>query len=1170
MNTCFIFINTHFYTTHRALVALINEVKPGVAPDVSKLDPTKRQYNCNLAINIAFNHLKIPKLISANNLCRSTIDELSIITYLSYFRDPARARLLKWVRKMLPQFDISNFLTDWTDGRAYAALTNKCFPGILSQYVSLEKENAQSNIQLVLQTIKRKLGITPNFTARKMSSGKVDELQVMTIIMRIRDGRLQPLPDEIVVSGPGIQEAAIGKATYFSIDTAQAGPGKLTVEAIHTPGGRKADCSFEKDDRVVTVSYSPDYAGKLTINVQWSGVHVPNSPFQVRVSDSMMVKIVDFDHHRRVVHVNKPIELSLNTDRAGQGTLTAHLKYSSEAPIPAEVIRIPNSVTKLRYIPPKCGQAVLHVFWNEEELNHLTIAYTVLDIASYEVLSKPETRLYRVLEDIKFSIQIKGAGNLNALNMTAILEGDEAQVPLRFDVVDGYTGHAIFRPTLAGRYSIEIACIDQLVHGSPFSVDVVDPSQCKPLGSFPKYLQLNQPHTFEIDMRDAGRGALTFECEEHQAAATTFEVNSSPPDYLGISKVEVTPLREGRQLLTLKFQGTEIPGCPFHTFICDPSRCRVSGEVLEKRSAMIGKVIRFQVTVDPIGGLKPSIKATGPSAKYTPAIRETNQNVYTVQFTPWEIGTHDISITYGDFHIPNSPFLVSVTTFNSATCSATGSGLQQAFTGIPAQFIVLAKQEGLLKDGTLKIKVKGVVNDTECKIRGRDNHDGSYNIAYLVPNPGAYLISIFANDNPIPGSPFRLTALPGPTANKCRMYGPILQPNAVLTIGNPMDFSVDASAAGVGALSVKAIGPGGTQARVYLAKGNKKGIHNIKLDPIRHGKYRVSVKWSEEHIPGSPFMLKIYPGADASKCRAYGPGLEDGHVGRASSFMIETRDAGAGTLQVRLHGVRDAFKIDIKPVDQRDIRTLKANYNPRKPGDYLVTIKWSEKHIPGSPFRVRIMGDIIVTDSPNLALKATPRDESLNPIAEEVDEENWGDEEDDGEMANPNVPAQSAASKRKKKKKNKKSSSKEETATSSANPTTSQEQNNPENAIPMFNPTSRVTYKDAFVGGASESINKKVKGGKFFKTMKGGKGAPSKSASTSVLPRAKMITFSGLQQLQKQSLPQSSPYFSARDYYAPTGGPPPMAQMNGIRGLPHKPSLRSWNSDSGAGRRRYK
>ena len=70
-------------------------------------------------------------------------------------------------------------------------------------------------------------------------------------------------------------------------------------------------------------------------------------------------------------------------------------------------------------------------------------------------------------------------------------------------------------------------------------------------------------------------------------------------------------------------------------------------------------------------------------------------------------------------------------------------------------------------------------------------------------------------------------------------------------------------------------------------------------------------------------------------------------MGSPGIFIVETRDAGAGTLQVRLHGVKDAFKIDIKPRDPSDIRTLEANYHATKPGDYLITIKWSDVHIPG-------------------------------------------------------------------------------------------------------------------------------------------------------------------------------------------------------------------------------
>ena len=87
-------------------------------------------------------------------------------------------------------------------------------------------------------------------------------------------------------------------------------------------------------------------------------------------------------------------------------------------------------------------------------------------------------------------------------------------------------------------------------------------------------------------------------------------------------------------------------------------------------------------------------------------------------------------------------------------CIATGSGLQRAFTGIPAVFVVRAKQEGLLRDGKLQIKVQQVENNVECKVRAHDIGNGSYKVAYLVHSTGAHLISILENDKHISGSPF--------------------------------------------------------------------------------------------------------------------------------------------------------------------------------------------------------------------------------------------------------------------------------------------------------------------------------------------------------------------------------------------------------------------------------
>ena len=1078
-------------------MALINEVKPGVGPDVSTLDPTKRKNNCTLAIQIARNHIKIPALIAPENLSNPNIDDLSVMTYLSYFCDPAQIRLLKWVRRMIPSITIHNLTTDWLDGRAFAALIDACFPGTFPDWTTLQKETPAENINKVFSIAKKRLGIQPNFTAAELANSEIEELKVITYILRIRNGQLKALPEEILVSGPGILKATAGRQTHFEIDTTQAGPGRLYIDAFYEDGKKVKFSLREKLPGIVTLTYTPEEPGTVNFDITWSDIQIPKSPFSVKVTDSALVKIIDFEHHERLVQVNTPIKLKLNTKSAGQGIINAHLKYDKDPPIQAKVSTFSDSTATLEYTPPKAGNPVLHVFWNGEELTHLTITYTVVDNQLYRVSSMPKENVYRTFDHTSFSVQSQGLP-LEILQMTAIL-GD-VQIPITFKTIEGNVGHASFTPTLPGVYSIEVACINKLVQGSPFTVKVADPSRCKLLGSVPKYLKFGEPHEFRVNTKDAGVGETEFQCTEKQTK-TVFRSNSHPLNSEGLQLLAVTPLKCGEFLVGIKFHDSHIPGSPFRVVVCDPSRCQVIGDLADRKTGIVGNPIRFKIIVsDASEGIKPVVKAIGPSAKYSAEIRTTDDKTYAVQFTPWEIGTHEISITYGSYHIPHSPFLAAVMGFDSNICSASGTGLQEALTGVPSQFMVLAKQSNLLEDGTLQIRVAGVVNKVECKVRIRDNKNGTYNVAYMTQIPGAYLITVLAGGQQIPGSPFRLTAQPGPKAEMCRMYGPALDPDAILTIGKPIDFTVDTAEAGKGQLTVKAVGPQGAQARVFIAKGDTAGLHDVKLDPVRHGKYRVSVKWSGRHIHGSPFLLKIFPGADASKCKAFGPGLEDGFVGQASTFTIETRDAGAGTLKVRLHGVKDAFKIEIKPCDQRDVRTLQARYDPRKPGEYLVAIRWSDVHVPGSPFRVKITGEAINDDSDECT--PTPRDQDLPIIAEE-------DEEDEHEETSP---------KTEKKKENRKKHNRVQFVPVVPVSMVPPNYIDPRN-MPIFNPGAgyRTPYQVAFM--PPTSIKQKGRGKKPRKEIHTvSSGSPTKGeSSTTSLPPMKMMTFSNLQQVRKHA-----------------------------------------------------
>ena len=997
-----------------------------------------------------------------------------MITYISYFVELARVKLLKWVRKALPRISINNFTSDWHNGRYFSALINSCFPGTLSHWMKMSSENALKNITEVHEVCTKKFGINPSFSISDLSDGKIEELQIMTLIMQIRNSELKSLPEAVVVNGPGLDKAQVGKETSFFIDTTEAGPGKLYIDLYYEDGKKIKFRLKEKVSGVLTLTYTPQSPGKVTFDILWSDIPVPNSPFSLRVTDSSLLHIMDFEHHSKLREVEKPIELKLDAKHSGTSNLSAYLQYSdNKEKIEAKTSILENFVVKLEYTPSRAGKAVLHVLLNNKEITNLAVPYTIVDSGGYMISTLPDKHIYHTFEEACFSVTSSKNLPLDVLQMTAILTSD-IQIPIRFKSIKDNRGSASFKPTLPGVYKIEVVCVDQLIQGTPFTIQVTDPLSCKLNGKIPSFLELKKPYIFELDTKEAGVGSIMFECVDKNTSLF-FKTAFRHQDDEHFKHLEVFPTVEGEYLVGIKYHDQWIASSPFRIQVCNPSKFTIGGDLVEKKAGVIGKPIRFRVesseTIDK--NLVPEVKASGPSAKYATKVRLSEDKLsLTADFTPYEIGTHEVSVTFGGFHIPSSPLLLAVVAFDSNTCSATGTGLQEAYTNIPSQFVVLTKTSGFVEDGTLQVNVTGVINKVECRVRIRDNKNGLYNVAYMVTTPGAYLINVLAGGEHIAGSPFKLNAQPGPEAQRCRIYGSALEEDMILTIGKPIDFSVDASKGGIGKLNVKAIGPGGVQARVFIAKGNSKGLHDIKIDPVRHGKYRINVKWSGKHIPQSPFILKIFPGVDATKCKAYGSGLENGTVGTPTSFTIETKDAGPGTLRVCLHGVKDAFKIDIKPQNPKDVRTLIARYYPRKPGDYLISITWSNRHIPGSPFRVKISGEEMEDDFRPNKFKPTPRIEELQVIEEE-DEEN-----DDYEIS-------SVTSKVKVKKPLEKGL----TSSASLNEVT----------IPMFGTAvSRQGYHETFVHG-DNSVKQNSK---------------PLSQSLSGLEPEKMMTFSGLQKLR--------------------------------------------------------
>ncbi|PAV76656.1 hypothetical protein WR25_23382 [Diploscapter pachys] len=109
----------------KALSALLEYCQPGLCQEWRGLDPGRAIENCERALLLAERYLGVPRIISAQHLASPHLDELSCITYLSYFitkNGPGYRASLQRVQMILPDATVTDFETSWSDGYVLSML----------------------------------------------------------------------------------------------------------------------------------------------------------------------------------------------------------------------------------------------------------------------------------------------------------------------------------------------------------------------------------------------------------------------------------------------------------------------------------------------------------------------------------------------------------------------------------------------------------------------------------------------------------------------------------------------------------------------------------------------------------------------------------------------------------------------------------------------------------------------------------------------------------------------------------------------------------------------------------------------------------------------------------------------------------------------------------------
>ncbi len=502
-----------------------------------------------------------------------------------------------------------------------------------------------------------------------------------------------------------------------------------------------------------------------------------------------------------------------------------------------------------------------------------------------------------------------------------------------------------YQPVEVGLHELDVLYNGQPIQGSPFKfhVDAINSitgdqtsgGYVTAYGPGLTHGVCNEPCEFRIVTKDAGTGGLAVAVEGPSKAEIQCRDNKN-----GTCDVVYFPTAPGDYTITVKFSDKHIIGSPFVAKIVGDSRS------LYKRNQLIlgnQSDISLKVIEGDVNDLYATIKS--PTGHEEPCLlKKLSNGSLGISFTPREVGEHLVSVLRDGKHIKNSPFRIEVrqSEIGDATkVKLYGKGLTVGSANCYNEFYVNTREAGY---GGLSLSIEGPSKaDIEC----HDNEDGSCRVTYKPTEPGSYILNIKFADKHVPGSPFTIDV---DGSGSGRLTERITRDRKAVDttyVGSKCELSLKLPGSSAFDMNSYVTSPSGQVEDCEIVDMDD-STYCIRFVPNEMGIHTVSVKHKDMHIPGSPFEFTVgqISGGGAHKVRAAGPGLVRGEVNFPTDFNIYTREAGAGALAIAIEG---PAKAEIDFFDHKD-GTCGVSYVCSEVGEYQISIKFNDEHIPESPF----------------------------------------------------------------------------------------------------------------------------------------------------------------------------------------------------------------------------
>ncbi|KAI6227102.1 BMA-FLN-2, isoform d [Aphelenchoides besseyi] len=798
----------------------------------------------------------------------------------------------------------------------------------------------------------------------------------------------------------GLVNAPVGVQQRFNLEWGQSGGGNTTVKVTHGDN-KSVACQMRRlKHGVDACSFVPSVPGLYLIDVAIDGVTLPECPYECMIRDSGAVRAVG--DALNSAQCGRTARFEVVVGNTNHDDLDVTITDPHRSPLPVRCYRQQDNTYWVEFTPEVVGAHLIEIALTDRS-NHADTPIPgspfhceVVDPRRVAIRGLDDRLVLRHIANVTINRRNAGNGQLN------FEISDPSGAPLKVDRLknsvddDSFT----FLPNRLGPHSIRVQLAGFPVPGLPKTIDVEEAGRITLQGpALESPVKVGETAALLLDTRKAG--GLKIDVRSPHGEKLQHSTNKRPDN---TTEITFHPNDVGTHLVSVDYNNKKLVGSPYSVHVVDPRKVLVDDENTRDDGALLlatgernavdidataagsGQLLRAEVR-DPRGELLKENEAR---------IESPGRGKFRLLITPKRTGTHKIYLTFADHPVPSAHPLIahveqgrasphgrvstpketrqevrhtytsshshstsfdSQTTEQHARVKAYGDGINRAIVKEPTEFFIDATHAApnatarKTPPNPLKVEATLIGDKADVPVRLVSAGPYLYKGTYTALIGGSYDLHVLVDDKPIRDSPFRVNVQAFKTpAESIEVDFRTLKMGI---LGEDVKTIINTKNATPGHLSAQCEGP--SRLEYCELYDNRDGTYILRVTPKELGKHVLTIRYADEHVPGSPFVFSVCNPPDASKVRVYGPGIEHGILAKfESNFVVETRGAGAGQLTVRVRGPKGAFNVEMQRDRQQD-RTIHCKYEPREPGDYQVEVKWHNEHVPGSPFLVLIV-----------------------------------------------------------------------------------------------------------------------------------------------------------------------------------------------------------------------